>query len=118
LLRGRGAELLPFSTVEGMGIPLEPLLEELGRRGITTVMVEGGASVIGAFLTQGLADFVILTIAPLFVGGLRTLESPLQIPFPRLDHILIEQLGEDVLVCGRIKPADLTSPPQPVPLLS
>lgn len=31
-------------------------------------MVEGGASIISSFLTSGLVDLIIITIAPKFVG--------------------------------------------------
>ena len=38
-------------------------------------MVEGGARVITAFLAQRLADQVVLTLAPVFVGGLPAVEG-------------------------------------------
>lgn len=33
-----------------------------------SVMVEGGASIINSFLSQGLADLVVITEAPVVVG--------------------------------------------------
>jgi 3,4-dihydroxy 2-butanone 4-phosphate synthase/GTP cyclohydrolase II len=60
--------------------------------------------VIQAFLSQGLADYLVLTIAPMFVGGLHAVQGPLPGPdFPRLEDAGYEQLGEDLIVWGRIK---------------
>lgn len=33
-----------------------------------SLMVEGGASIISSFLTSGLVDLIVITIAPKFVG--------------------------------------------------
>ncbi|MFD2356024.1 RibD family protein [Nonomuraea ferruginea] len=44
------------------------MLDDLGRRGIGRLMVEGGATIHTQFLTQGLADEIHLAIAPIFVG--------------------------------------------------
>lgn len=45
-----------------------PLLDDLGARGIKALMVEGGAQIHSAFLSQGLADELHLAIAPILVG--------------------------------------------------
>lgn len=44
------------------------LLDDLGRRGVARLMVEGGATVLTQFLTAGLADEIQLAVAPFFVG--------------------------------------------------
>jgi diaminohydroxyphosphoribosylaminopyrimidine deaminase/5-amino-6-(5-phosphoribosylamino)uracil reductase len=49
--------------------PLECLLYELGSRGVTNLMVEGGAVVQGAFLDAGEVDEVHAFVAPILVGG-------------------------------------------------
>jgi GTP cyclohydrolase II len=54
-------------------VDLVHLLHQLGRRGIRSVMVEGGGEVITSFLQSRLADHLVLTIAPRFVGGLPAL---------------------------------------------
>ncbi|MDR3635515.1 MAG: bifunctional diaminohydroxyphosphoribosylaminopyrimidine deaminase/5-amino-6-(5-phosphoribosylamino)uracil reductase RibD [Isosphaeraceae bacterium] len=66
-LRELGCELLPF---EGSGpVPVGPLLDELGRRGLTNVLVEGGGRVLGTFLDAGAVDAVDVYVAPLLEGG-------------------------------------------------
>lgn len=50
-------------------VSLGPLLDELGRRGVTSLLVEGGARVHWSFLSQGLADYIMAYIAPKVVGG-------------------------------------------------
>ena len=44
------------------------MLDDLGRRGIRQLMVEGGGEIHTQFLTQDLADEIHLAIAPFFVG--------------------------------------------------
>jgi 5-amino-6-(5-phosphoribosylamino)uracil reductase len=47
---------------------LPELLADLGRRGVTRLLVEGGGRVHTQFLTEGLADELLLAVAPFFVG--------------------------------------------------
>ncbi|MGW5122231.1 RibD family protein [Streptomyces noursei] len=44
------------------------LLDDLGKRGVERLMVEGGGSIHTTFLSQALADEIHLAIAPLVVG--------------------------------------------------
>ena len=60
----RGVEV-----VRGAGRDLEAMLDELGRRSIQSVLVEGGANVAGKLLEAGLIDKVSFFIAPLLIGG-------------------------------------------------
>jgi diaminohydroxyphosphoribosylaminopyrimidine deaminase / 5-amino-6-(5-phosphoribosylamino)uracil reductase len=45
------------------------VLQALGERGINTLMVEGGAEIIGSLADQGLVDRVTAFIAPVLLGG-------------------------------------------------
>ena len=66
-LEAVGCEVIAFP---GLGpVPIEPLLAELGRRGLTNVLVEGGGRVLGAFLDAGQVDAVDVFIAPKIEGG-------------------------------------------------
>lgn len=89
---------------------LSDVLRVLGREGIGSVMVEGGAGIITAILKARLVDAVVITISPLLVGGLHAIEGNLsgddsgqQIvsQFPRIVPLGLERLDDDLLVWGR-----------------
>jgi diaminohydroxyphosphoribosylaminopyrimidine deaminase/5-amino-6-(5-phosphoribosylamino)uracil reductase len=61
-----GARVRPDLIHKG---PLDPLLIELGRRGVVQLLVEGGAEVAGSFHRAGLVDQYVLYFAPVFMGG-------------------------------------------------
>ncbi|AIA08446.1 RibD family protein [Streptomyces noursei] len=63
-------ELADVADVTAAGDPLDLglLLDDLGDRGIRTLMVEGGTTLHTQFLVHDLADEVHLALAPFFVG--------------------------------------------------
>lgn len=92
------------------GVELEPLLDELGRRGITSLLVEGGARVHWSFLSQGLADCLMVYAAPKIVGGAT---APGPVAGPGLKKMSdawaasirkMTVIGCDVLLEGDLKP--------------
>lgn len=98
-----GAELLHVAAADGQ-VDLHDLLRRLAARGVRSLMVEGGATVIHTFLRQRLVDYVVLTIAPRYVGGLASLGAgqPGQAgdALPRLSEIAFTPAGDDLLVWG------------------
>jgi riboflavin biosynthesis pyrimidine reductase len=65
--------------------------------------VEGGAQIINSFLTSRLVDQVVLTIAPLLVGGLRVVDHlalASRRRFLRLKNLSYQQLGDDLVLRG------------------
>ncbi len=52
-----------------LGGDLGDVLDDLGRRGVLQVLVEGGATVAGAFHRAGLVDRYVLYLAPALLGG-------------------------------------------------
>jgi diaminohydroxyphosphoribosylaminopyrimidine deaminase/5-amino-6-(5-phosphoribosylamino)uracil reductase len=66
-LRGHGVEVVPLRG-EGR-ISLEHLLDELGRRSVTHLLVEPGAKLARSFLGQSLADRVWIFHSPLRVNA-------------------------------------------------
>ncbi len=54
---------------ESAGRDLALVLEQLGRREIQSVLVEGGAGIAGKFLDAGLVNKVSVFIAPMIIGG-------------------------------------------------
>ena len=62
----QGAAIHPCWELEG---ELVDVLDELGRRGVIDLMVEGGAGVAADFHQAGLVDEYVLYIAPALFGG-------------------------------------------------
>jgi diaminohydroxyphosphoribosylaminopyrimidine deaminase/5-amino-6-(5-phosphoribosylamino)uracil reductase len=48
---------------------IEPLLDDLGSRGVLQLLVEGGAGVAASFHRKGLVNHYVLYFAPAFMGG-------------------------------------------------
>jgi diaminohydroxyphosphoribosylaminopyrimidine deaminase / 5-amino-6-(5-phosphoribosylamino)uracil reductase len=61
-----GARVHPALELSG---DLGQVLDELGRRGVLQVLVEGGARVAHDFHAAGLVDRYVLYLAPVFFGG-------------------------------------------------
>ena len=100
-----GVTILTVPEAEDGRLSLPALLTELKRRGIASLMVEGGAQVITAFLRQRLADILVLTITPHMVGGLHAVGSLGEIELarlPRLAHPVWTPLGSDLILWGNL----------------
>lgn len=95
----------PAGLVELGHRDLERGLAELQERGIRRLYVEGGPTLASAFLRSGLADEVLIYLAPLLLGGPRTAIDDLGIGTMaealRLSIHRIETLGPDLLVTAR-----------------
>lgn len=67
-LEAGGVEVLVLDGPDGR-VSVPALLHELGRRDITSLLVEGGSTVHGSFMDLGLVDKVVVFIGPQIVGG-------------------------------------------------
>jgi diaminohydroxyphosphoribosylaminopyrimidine deaminase/5-amino-6-(5-phosphoribosylamino)uracil reductase len=65
-LRAKG---ILFVEYESERLDLAWLMKELGKRHITSVLVEGGSSLSSSCLEAGVVDKVIFFIAPKIIGG-------------------------------------------------
>lgn len=74
-LAAAGCEVFPCAGATHAD-RFDALLVELGRRGMTNVLVEGGARVLGALLDRRMIDEVHVMIAPKLIGG-RTAPGPI-----------------------------------------
>jgi diaminohydroxyphosphoribosylaminopyrimidine deaminase/5-amino-6-(5-phosphoribosylamino)uracil reductase len=61
-----GAKVHPCDEVEG---DLGEVLDRLGGEGVVQLLVEGGATVAGAFHRSGLVDRYVVYVAPVLFGG-------------------------------------------------
>ena len=67
-LEKAGVRLLATETFEGR-VALPELLEDLAGQGISSVMVEGGADTVRAFLEDGLVDRIVLFRGDVLIGA-------------------------------------------------
>jgi GTP cyclohydrolase II len=108
-LEERGDHVLVLPHTSGDQVDLATLLDELGRRGIRSLMVEGGAEILTSFWREGLAQQAIITIAPILLGGLPSVRAPLYtlngagLHFPRLRRPQSFNAGEDLILWGEIE---------------
>jgi diaminohydroxyphosphoribosylaminopyrimidine deaminase / 5-amino-6-(5-phosphoribosylamino)uracil reductase len=101
-----GCEVVLFP---GRGqVPIADLLIELGRRGMTNVLVEGGGKVLGSFLDAGQVDAVDVYIAPALEGGdhartaVRGRGVRLMREASRLRQLEVSEVSGDVRVKGHL----------------
>ena len=66
-LSAAGAELLELPACDA-GVDIAALLDELGRRQYTNLLVEGGARVLSNFIESGLADELLVFVSPQTAG--------------------------------------------------
>lgn len=111
-MRQAGVAVLVQEREEGP-VDLRALMEELGRRGVLSVLIEGGGTVNGSALEAGLVDKVIGFVAPRLLGGAGA-PSPVEtgpparagaIPADRpLYRVIVRTFGDDIALEGYLDP--------------
>jgi 3,4-dihydroxy 2-butanone 4-phosphate synthase/GTP cyclohydrolase II len=83
-------------------VDLQALLAELGRRGIRSIMVEGGAQLLTSFVQGQLAQAAVITIAPRLVGGVAAIGASVAAGglAPQLASVAYTPAGDDLVVWG------------------
>ncbi len=96
-----GAEVIG-AALDGDGhVDLQNVLAELGRRECNDVLVEAGPTLAGKFLHLGLADELIVYVAPIILGA-EARAMALLPPLERIEDVLryalhgMQRIGEDV----------------------
>lgn len=100
-----GCDLIVVPDDGNGHVELDAALKALYQRGIRSLMVEGGANVISAFLRARLADAIVLTVAPVLVGGYNAigrLVDPEKASFPHIAPLHSHQLGDEMIVWGAL----------------
>jgi diaminohydroxyphosphoribosylaminopyrimidine deaminase / 5-amino-6-(5-phosphoribosylamino)uracil reductase len=102
------AEVLRLPAAPDGRVDIPSLLDELGRRGLLSVLVEGGAEVHASFFAAGLVDKVHAYVAPRLIGG-RAAPGPLGGEgvehlngATHLKEVDFIRLGEDLLITGYV----------------
>ena len=106
-LQSQGVGLVVVPPGPGGGIDLRAALEKLRGMGVRSLLVEGGARVITSVLSEGLADRLVVGIAPTLVGagteavgdlGIATIAQGL-----RLSNRTVRRVGDDILIAGDVR---------------
>jgi len=101
-LQSQGVEIV----VQDSALDLNRVLEELGKRSIQTVMVEGGPSLAGLLIEAGLVNKVTFFVAPMIIGGQDALSAIGGAGAERiadalqLEQVEVRQHGRDIEVTG------------------
>jgi diaminohydroxyphosphoribosylaminopyrimidine deaminase/5-amino-6-(5-phosphoribosylamino)uracil reductase len=104
LLRERGAQVWSFPLRRG-GVPFKSVLRRLGKMGLLSVMIEGGAATASRALSENAVDKVVLFYAPKIIGGdgkgmLASLGTRKLSASRRVSKVELLRLGEDVVISG------------------
>jgi len=103
-----GAEVVVLPRREAR-VSLEDLMEALGEREITSLLVEGGGKLAAGLLEAGLVDKVWFIIAPMIIGGESAPSAVRGRGIEKLSEAwklkrpILRKLGEDIAIGGRIK---------------
>jgi 3,4-dihydroxy 2-butanone 4-phosphate synthase/GTP cyclohydrolase II len=105
-LEENGAVVIRVGADAEGRVDLMELLPELSRRGIESVMVEGGSRVITSFLRADVVDRLAVTITPVLVGGLGAVgdlgEPAERGVFPRLVAPRIRWVGSNLVLVAEV----------------
>jgi diaminohydroxyphosphoribosylaminopyrimidine deaminase / 5-amino-6-(5-phosphoribosylamino)uracil reductase len=85
-------------------IDLKWVLNSLGEKEITSVLIEGGGAVVGEALQRGLADKMMIYTAPKIMGeglqSVRGLKPKSLSEMVHLKNLSIDKIGKDILIQG------------------
>lgn len=100
---GASVEVLP---ADDGSVNLTELMSVLGRREVTSVLVEGGGTLLGSLFDQGLVDKVIAFVAPIVIGG-ESARTPVEgrgverlVQATHLVRTSVTQFGADTAITG------------------
>jgi len=103
-----GVVVLELPGVGGL-VDLEELFKVLGRRGIVTVLVEGGGKLLGSLFDHRLVDKVLAFISPIIIGGNEAKTAVggdgvgSVVEALCLERVNIKNFGDNILVSGCVR---------------
>ena len=107
-MSARGLETLVLPEKPD-GLDLDYLLQELGERGVSQVLVEGGGELAGSLFARRQVDEIAAFLAPRLIGG-REAPGPIGGPGSAsleealsLDDLHVEAFGADILIQGVVR---------------
>lgn len=94
-------------TLVFTGKELRDVLDELGRREVTSVLIEGGERVLGEAFDKRLVDQVCFYIAPVLLGGPKIVVGGLGVgstaEAPRIVNPRYQRFGDDLRLTGEVQ---------------
>ncbi|WP_321279603.1 bifunctional diaminohydroxyphosphoribosylaminopyrimidine deaminase/5-amino-6-(5-phosphoribosylamino)uracil reductase RibD [Marinifilum fragile] len=106
-VEAKGNQILKVDALNDR-IDLNSLMQKLGELNIDGILLEGGATLNFSALQSGIVDEVVSFVAPKIIGG--NAKTPvggegieLMKDAIELDDIKYEQLGQDLMLIGKIK---------------
>ena len=106
ILLDKGIYIIEF---ESKKVNLDWLMQELGKKEITSVLIEGGSSLNAHALEDGVVDKIMFFIAPKIIGGRESFPAVGGRIFKNLEDayrikdLKVKRTGEDILVEGYIR---------------
>lgn len=86
------------------GLDMQALMRELGHRGVTSVLIEGGGTTLGSAFEVGIVDKVMFFVAPKIIGGREAVSAVDGVGAETMaDAVLLERMtatpvGSDLLI--------------------
>jgi len=102
-----GVKVLIVDTKDDL-VDLEKLMYELGKLGVTSLLIEGGAEINASSFNNGIVDKVLFFYAPKIIGGINAVSLVGGEGAERLSDativkdIRVRRFGDDILVEGYI----------------
>lgn len=106
-ISAKGVRVIDGETREGL-LDLDRLMDQLGRMGVTSILIEGGGRTLGSAFRAGIVDKVCFFYAPLLAGGddgipiCRGAGAETMRDCIRLDRIRTRRFGDDVMIEGHV----------------
>lgn len=102
-LRSKGIRVLQVGAINSR-VNLRELLEKIYKEGVYRLLVEGGATLGGALLKEGLIDRVVFFIAPKVIGNGRGVFEGFGVSSLKeaniLKDVIIHKVGKDIVIEG------------------
>jgi diaminohydroxyphosphoribosylaminopyrimidine deaminase/5-amino-6-(5-phosphoribosylamino)uracil reductase len=108
VLQNLGAQVLVAPILKNGRIDLAWVMRELAKEEITSILIEGGANVIGSALKQKLVDKMYFYIAPKIIGDRQALDSIVGLDIfhlqkaIKLDQVKITKINQDIMMEGYV----------------
>jgi diaminohydroxyphosphoribosylaminopyrimidine deaminase/5-amino-6-(5-phosphoribosylamino)uracil reductase len=101
----KGVSLIPCPKKDGR-VDLRALMDSLGKRSITSLLLEGGATLMGAMIRERLVDKFCIFKAPKLLGGddgrpMASGQGPIRMDQSvALKDVRTRRFGDDLLITG------------------